>query len=554
MNKSRIHHNSSGARPSRSQPQASRLRNSSGLNPDLNLNLNLNLQSQSARGLAHSKTLRAIRESSENAKRFGVRRPSAAFNLNRSHPLPSLLQKWCLPFLAALALCTALAFSAPAQTPPQSNAAPDSLLFRDGDLLYGELLAINPQNAVRWRHPDAAQPIEFKPDTIAQIDFPQPKNSTAPASNACRVLLANGDSLDGGLLSYDREVLALQTWYAGRLSIPRASLQSLVLIRPSPAIFDGITGLEGWTQAASAAAMPGDTGQWTYRNGAFYASKVSSIARDLKLPDVAEIQFDLAWKGALNLAVALYTDSLQPVQLNLKEQAPDFGGFYSFRFQSSVIVDMIAIKKLDPLRDLGQVILPSLNSKDRVHVDLRVSKPQHKIALALDDALIKEWVDPQGFIGEGTAMRFVQNLGSVVKLSNLRITQWDGFFEDTAASADTTDVCWLENGKRTECAIESIGNGKMAIRTTNGPVEIPLDQLNAINFAHRQPGPAQTEAATVRATFAQGGGLSFILESWRKNEMIIRSADFGKARLNPAAFTRLQFLTPEKKPAPEPKG
>ena len=34
---------------------------------------------QSARGLAQSKTLRAVRESLANASRLGVRRPSAAF-------------------------------------------------------------------------------------------------------------------------------------------------------------------------------------------------------------------------------------------------------------------------------------------------------------------------------------------------------------------------------------------------------------------------------------------------------------------------------------------
>jgi hypothetical protein len=36
--------------------------------------------------------------------------------------------------------------------------------------------------------------------------------------------------------------------------------------------------------------------------------------------------------------------------------------------------------------------------------------------------------------------------------------------------------------------------------------------------------------------------------------MIIRSADFGKARINPASFTRLQFFPPEKKAATGPKG
>ncbi len=465
-----------------------------------------------------------------------------------------------LSSLPALALVAALASSAPAQLPPvsspASNAAPDSLLFRNGDLLYGQLLAIDPPDAVQWRHPDAAQPIEFKPDSIAQIDFPAPKNSTAPSNNACRLLLANGDSLEGGLVSCDREAVALQTWYAGRLSIPRASLQSLVFIRRSPALFDGITGLDGWTQAVSAApvAAPGESGQWTYRNGAFYAGNTASIARDLKLPDVAEIQFDLAWKGALNLAVALYTDSLRPIYLLNKEQGPDFGGFYSLRMDNAIYrnIDLWPIKKKERLHGLGQLPFPSLNNEDRLHVALRVSKAQHKIALSLDGTLVKEWVDPDGFAGEGTGMRFVQNPGGVIKLSNLRITHWDGIFEEPAA--DSTDVCWFENGQKIAGAIESISNGKIGLRPPNRPLEIPLAEVKAIAFAHRQTSPPQTQAATVRATFAQGGDLTFILETWRPDEMIIRSADFGKARINPAAFTRLQFLSPEKKAPDGPKG
>jgi hypothetical protein len=450
-------------------------------------------------------------------------------------------------------LAIALAASVHAQPTPDSS----SLLFRNGDLLYGQLLAIDAPNAVRWRHPDASEPVEFKPDTIAQIDFPVPTNSTARPTNACRLLLANGDTLEGGLVSCDHEAVVLQTWYAGALSIPRAALQSLVFIPRSTAVFDGITGLDGWTQGLTAAAFPGESGQWTYRNGAFYASKPASIARDLKLPDVAQIQFDVAWKGSLNLAVALYTDSLQPVLLTAKEQGPDFGGFYSLRFAGSAFIDLWPVKKMDRERKLGQLFIPSLNNKDRVRVDLRVNKPEHKFALFLDDALVKQWDDPEGFIGAGTAMRFVQNPGCVIKLSNLRISQWDGILagDASADAADAThDAFWPEKGAKVSGVIESIANGKMTASTTNGPVEIPLTEIKSMDFAHRPANPAQTPAATVRGTFAQGGALTFILESWKPGEMIIRSADFGKAALNPAAFTRLQFLVPEKKTPEGPKG
>ena len=107
------------------------------------------------------------------------------------------------------------------------------------------------------------------------------------------------------------------------------------------------------------APAPGESGQWTYRNGAFYAGKTASIARDLKLPDVAEIQFDLAWKGALNLAIALYTDSLLPILLTAKDQAPDFGGFYSLRLHNATEALICGrSKNWSLIRQLGQLLYP----------------------------------------------------------------------------------------------------------------------------------------------------------------------------------------------------
>ena len=436
-----------------------------------------------------------------------------------------------------------------------SNQAQDSMVFRNGDLLYGQLLAIDEPATVRWQHADVADAIDFAPAGIAEIDFPPLKNATAHPADSCRVFLASGDTLTGNLVACDHNALTLQTWYAGQLTLPRGSLQTLAFIPRAPAQFDGITSMDGWTQGSNS-AFAGETGNWVYRNGAFYASKPASIARNLNLPDVAEIQFDLAWKGSLNLAVALYTDSLQPILLTAKERAPDFGGFYSLRFNDSTFIDMWPIKKIERLRPLGQLFIPSLNNKDRLHVNLRVSKPQHKFALYLDDTPVKEWDDPEGFIGEGTGVRFVQNAGSILKLSNLRVTEWDGVFEAaTSTETDTThDAYSIKNHPRATCSVESIASGKLTATTTNGPVEIPIDEVSSIDFAHHAVEPSQAHGATVRAVFVQGGTMTFTLESWRPNEMIVRSPDFGKAKINPAAFSRLQFVIPEKKPAEGPKG
>lgn len=435
----------------------------------------------------------------------------------------------------------------------QTDASADCLYFRNGDLLYGQLLAIEPHEAVRWRHPDSSAPIEFKPESIAQIDFPPQRTDSSHARNSCKLSLANGDSLEGDLLSSDHDSVTIQTWYAGRLKIPRRSLQTLAFPPRDPAIFDGITGLDGWTQGNTSKAFAGEAGEWIYRNGAFYADKPASIARNLNLPGMAQIQFDLAWKGTLNLAVALYTDSLQPILLANKDAGPAFGGFYSLRF-NPVSVGLTPIRRNDPLRSLGEMIIPSLNLKNRLHVDIRVNKAAGKIALFFDGAPIKEWVDPNGFIGEGSGVRFVQNPTGAVKVSNLRVTTWNGVLEDDAsAPADLShDVITLSSGARISGTIEAIADGQISVLTGGGLSQVPVIKTSAIEFAH-PPAEGPTDAFPVRATFARGGAITCEVISWHPGALVLIGPDFGKATFDPAAFSRLQFLAPAGKVPETPK-
>jgi hypothetical protein len=466
------------------------------------------------------------------------------------------MNKFCrivLAGLLALGAATTPARTAPATTNPEA----DCLSFRDGDVLYGKLLEVQPGNVVRWQHPDATEPIDFKMDSVAQIDFAQRSAAAGHTNSSCKLWLANGDLLAGRLVACDSNAMSLQTWYAGLLKIPRRALQTLALNPRTPVVFDGLTGLDGWTQGNAVKGLPTETGQWSYRNGAFYSDKAASIARDLKLPDQSRIQFDMVWRGPLSLAIALYTDSLQPILLSDKENGPDFGGFYSLRFQNTVFVSLTPIRKKDPLRSLGDpFIVQSLTQKDRVHVDLRISKPDRRVALFLDEAPIKDWIDPGGFAGEGTGIRFVNNqAGSAVKISNLRVSRWNGVLDDASSESldPAHDVVFLDSGAKVSGAVISIANGQISMLTTLGATNVPLAGASAIEFAPfqgRMPPPAPVNT---HATFVQGGSVTFELLAWRPDGLAGLSPDFGKVTFDPAAFGRLQFLSSDAKKTPEPR-
>lgn len=464
------------------------------------------------------------------------------------------------PILVAAVIALFAAVPARSQPHSSTNAPADCVFFRNGDLLYGKLLAIDPHDTVRWKHPDADEPIDFKPESVSEIEFAPTKPTSAQSNSSCRVYFGNGETVEGNLVSCRADDLKIDTWYAGRLKISRRALQNPVqtvaFLPRQPAIFEGPTGLDGWTQGNAVKAFASDTGQWIYRHGGFYANKPASIARDLKLPDRSEVQFDVAWDGILNLAVALYTDSLQPILLTDKDHGPEFGAFYSLRFQNTVVVSLMPIRRKDPLRSLGDLIVPALNNKDRVHVDIRMSKPDHRIVLYFDGALVKEWIDPAGFSGDGTGMRFVQNAGGSVKLSNLRVTAWNGVLDSGGeVSPDPAqDTISMETGTKSSGTIESIANGKISFRGKDGVTEVPVDKVSAIDFAAVPAVAAKTNSGGVRATFARGGFVTFDLLSWRPDSVTVISPVFGKASFDPSAFSRLQFSAPEPKTGDEPKG
>jgi len=468
---------------------------------------------------------------------------------------------WTNKLGALLFLAAALAAPAADWT----NSAPATLLLRNGDSLDGTLLSIDTRQVVRWKHADVAEPIEFKLDSISQLDLRPPAAPDRGTNHPCKALLTQGDALEGSLISCNGETLLLQTWYAGQLSIPRGQVQFITFFPTTPDLFTA-AGPEGWTQGVTSGVLGVEAGQWIYRDGAFYAAKSASIARDIKLPDTADLQFDLAWSGDFGLSVALYTDSLQPMLIADKDKLPDFGAFYSMVFRSTV-VQVARIKKMENLSYLSPVFIPAASQTNNVHIQVRASKKSNTLALAVDGQWLQVWNDTNGFVGQGTGVRFVHNGNGPVKVSNLRLAPWDGILgtnqPDTSASGH--DVAWLADSTALAGVIDSLADGKLTLRTnaTGRPfprpeppadgnmaapappnqVEVPLDRVTRVAFA-RQAEPARELPGSVHALLARGGPLTFQLESWTADGLSLRSPIFGDAKFDPNAFRRLVFPPP----------
>lgn len=431
-------------------------------------------------------------------------------------------------------------------TPPVTFTRPapfrEALLFQNGDRLYGELEAIHPQDGVRWRHTDVESVIEFAPGNVSEILFPARPRVAVTSTNTCRLQLRNRDELEGMIRLFDAEKAVLETWYAGEISVPRKALQSLVPVPPEGAtVFQGPAGLEGWTIGKVVSAL-GDAGEWKYRNGAFYATNAASVARDLKIPDEAAIEFDLAWRGVFQLAVAIYTDYLQPINLANKDTEPEFAGFYSLQL-NSFSANLLPVKKNDPLRYLGQVSVPAFNQKNAAHVEIRASKAKRTVALLIDGQLIKQWTDTEEFAGQGRGMRFVHQGQGRIKLSDLRVSEWNGQAEEGPAppAEGKQDVVRLRNGDRVLGEVELIADGKLTIATPPTKLVIPLSRVKRVDLASQPVELPRPDANSVRAVFDRGGALTFQLEKWEGGKVLGTSPNFGRLTFDAAAFSRVEL-------------
>lgn len=438
--------------------------------------------------------------------------------------------------ITLLALFSALSLSAAAASSPQA------LLFRNGDLLTGQLESITTATGLRWRHTDAAATIEFQPAALAEIHLGAQSAPPANSPNFCFVRLTNGDELAGNIKSLDEQQVVLETWFAGTLTLPRARVASVRPAGPTPrAVFAGPDGMEGWTMGKALGGLA--SGEWHFVNGAFVATQPASIARDVKLPPSSSLEFDIAWQGQFALAIALYTDSLQPVRLAQTADEPPFGGFYSLQL-NSYSTQLLLVKHKEAVRQLGMAVIPQLQQTNRARIGIKTSREQKTITVFINGVVAKQWVDTEGFGGEGTGIRLVHQGQGPMRLANIRISEWDGRLEENVAALVPnvkTDVGRLVNRDSVSGRLVELKDGKLRFAVTDNFIEIPMDRIGQVDFATDRAQTAPVQAGDIRVFFAGRGSLTFALESWTEKGVRASSANFGKAEFAPRAFSRIVF-------------
>ena len=439
-------------------------------------------------------------------------------------------------------------------SPPNGGKfeTPQVIEMLNGDSLSGTMLGYDLGTGVTWQNDAALGDIIFKSHSIARVKLQHALPAGVSPQKPSRLHLRNGDELIGELMMINESNISLNTWYGGVLNIPRSAVTHLTPGgTTSSAIYDGPRDMSGWSGAGlrngegmmikdrglgRQKAANNENNGWIFRNQAFYSmSSGPYIGRKVKFPDMVNLEFDLAWRGHFQLSTYFYTDKMQPHS----------GNAYNLTISSSNVY----LQRMTPYgsANIGNINL-SLRGKNKGRFSICVNRKTRTVSLIVDGEVKHQWEDGLDFAGKGDGLMFVNQGSGALKLSGIRVSEWDGNLPAVGGRSSRTnkDELHLAGNNVLSGELRFVRDGKVEFffEGTGTEQKIPFERIERIRFAVKTtaaPRLLKPMSGTVRATFVDGGRMTFKMERWENGQVSGESDVLDKFDFRSAVFKVLDF-------------
>lgn len=432
-----------------------------------------------------------------------------------------------------------LSTTAGAQEPIRMSG--DSLEFLNGDRLKGTLVSIGTGDfALNWRHAAVEQSIAFSIEGVAQVQLGK-RSGQGRRDHSAAVHLTNGDRLDGEIFSLNADTLVLDTWYSGRITIPRPMVQT---IRPNMAAagvaYEGPTGIEGWTFRTH-----NDQPSWTFRKGSLYAAQQYPIGRTVPtLSDTVNFELELGWRGYPSFSFSFFTDNLQSTSGNCYMLHVSSTSGYLYRYTRN-----------SGSHNMGTVKLPQFGNqmRGRAAFSVLVDKPKKQIVLLVDGQVVKQWTDTKTFAGGGNGIVLQPHNQANLKISHIRIAEWDGAIpeKETAGRRPKEDLVEFENGDKLSGTLKGVGDGTLSFATSYATMAIPVSKVVRIDMSSARSGRAGRSRDDVRVEFTDRGLVTLRLQAVENGALTGASENFGSLSVPLHALRAVEFNVCDERAEPD---
>lgn len=378
----------------------------------------------------------------------------------------------------------------------------DQITLSGEGRLSGTVSSINDEGVVSLESPLAAEPILLRAEAVRKVTFSEPE--TVEKLPTSRLELVNGDMLPVSVESLDENEIQVVSPVVGKLTVPRASLKSLLLgIHPSKVLYAGPKS-DGDFKAEGAQAA-----NWSFDDGYLSVEGQGRVTRNTHLPKQFALKFTIDWHHMPQFQF-YFADPLTP-----QHQAADR---YYFQFNPSGV----EIKRESTKGRRYTSITGPLNRRpdryleNRLKVEIRVDRENAMLYLFLNDEPEGRFKDPLEGVPMGGGLSIVSSAGNdtETRVSHIQVLEWDhdGDRHRTENRGDPADDALIERrgdrfGGRLLSIRQAPGGPVFSFKSDfqDAPIELPESEISAIFF--RQDGAAPEAGGNPFALRMRGDGL-----------------------------------------------
>ena len=413
----------------------------------------------------------------------------------------------------------------------KAESKPDSVTFLNGDRLKGLLGSVEPQKGgLTWKSPYSVKPIDLSLESVDTMLL-KPRGGSGKKWGTASIHLSNDDAVWGDIVAMDNDKLTLNTWYAGRLEFRRSMVARIrVQNKDSNVVYEGPNSLAEWT-----IGRRGSSKTWEFKKGSLYGLQQSPAAMKIKdMPDKVKIDFTMSWRGSYpGMAISFFND-------NLTRQSDCYAitisgtSLYLYRYS-----------RQRGSSNLGSANLQSLtsNGKRTARLSILADRKGEKIALMVDGALVKQWVDKTGVEHNGDVLMFYPQNQNGCKIGDIRVSAWDGSIPQAGSEPtekSVQDLIRLANGDKVSGKILTISEGSIKFQASYAEMAIPLNRIVEIVTAQDKREMARRNQFDSKFTLVNGGVITFNLKTIQSDEASGDSENFGSISLPLSAVREVE--------------
>lgn len=451
--------------------------------------------------------------------------------------------------------------------PPQPRLIREEVQLLNGDALGGRFLGFDAKKGIRWKHPAFAAEMHIDPAKAKRITLHRPGLPKDARHHASKVTLRNGDQIFGDLLSLKDGKLVLDTWYAGKLSLPQAALRQLIPGHPGQTLLAGPEAYKGWVVTGPKGAEifkgaggklpeeilkriyaqnqkahdPAKTGWAVEGMSLVCRDGTGLIGREIPFVEGTQIEFDVKCTGQAQFLMTLFSKDVRSNTI-------------SNGYGLMVLGNEISLFEKSGAETGNRKVSSIRNSLKINHVSILVAPRSGKFIVSLNNHFQVTASDKLKIIPEGKGLIISSLSKRPLHFTNFRVSRWNGEALDQKPRVNhqgDKDLAVLSNADRMQGRVLGIAGDKLLMQSDLGELPMPLNRVQSIYFGKPKTPPPHPGLGGVRLKLKDGGTLTAELLEWKDAVVKVKSPLFGEVKLTAGIISGIEFVLnpPEKKTA-----